>query len=217
MYYTIYETVNMINGKKYLGKHATSDINDNYLGSGILLSRAILKYGRENFIRRILFTFDNKEDMDEKERELIDLNVVVNPEYYNIALGGYGGNIILNEAHPRYKEVCSSISKAQQARKAEMSTIAKMQHKLKRVGMYGKKQTDKQKNAVSEVMRGRVRSDEEIQKLKNSQRETYDDPNYIHPNKGVSKIRLTCPHCSKVIGGQSNYNRHHGDNCKFRI
>jgi hypothetical protein len=44
----IYKTTNIINGKYYVGK----DINnsESYLGSGVLLKRAIKKYGKENFI-----------------------------------------------------------------------------------------------------------------------------------------------------------------------
>ena len=31
----------------------------------------------------------------------------------------------------------------------------------------------------------------------------------------VPKIKIQCPHCNKVIGGQSNYQRWHGNNCKL--
>jgi hypothetical protein len=33
----------------------------------------------------------------------------------------------------------------------------------------------------------------------------------------VPKIKIQCPHCNKVIGGQSNYQRWHGDNCKIFV
>lgn len=40
-----------------------------------------------------------------------------------------------------------------------------------------------------------------------------------HSAETVAKLRIpkpkfTCPHCNSVIGGQSNYNRWHGNNCK---
>ena len=34
--------------------------------------------------------------------------------------------------------------------------------------------------------------------------------------KGMPAKRLVCPHCSKVIGGEGNFNRYHGDNCKHK-
>lgn len=30
----------------------------------------------------------------------------------------------------------------------------------------------------------------------------------------IPKPKFTCPHCDSIIGGQSNYNRWHGENCK---
>ena len=63
-YYTIYETINKINGQNYIGKHITNNPYDDYLGSGKYLKRAIKKYGVENFEKKVLYIFDNKEDMD---------------------------------------------------------------------------------------------------------------------------------------------------------
>jgi hypothetical protein len=45
----IYKTTNSINGKIYIGKAKFND--PNYLGSGILLAKAIKKYKRESFIK----------------------------------------------------------------------------------------------------------------------------------------------------------------------
>jgi len=48
----IYKTTNTINGKIYVGKHNKD--NDDYLGSGKLLKRAMKKYGKEYFCLEIL-------------------------------------------------------------------------------------------------------------------------------------------------------------------
>ena len=40
----IYKTLNLINLKLYIGQHKTS-ADDGYLGSGLLITRAINKYG----------------------------------------------------------------------------------------------------------------------------------------------------------------------------
>jgi dissimilatory sulfite reductase (desulfoviridin) alpha/beta subunit len=66
MFYTIYKTTNLVNGKIYIGKHQTKDPHDNYLGSGKQLGYAIKKYGIENFKKEILFVFDNEAEMNVK-------------------------------------------------------------------------------------------------------------------------------------------------------
>ena len=42
-HYLVYKTTNLVNGKIYIGKHETNDINDGYLGSGNLIRLAIKK------------------------------------------------------------------------------------------------------------------------------------------------------------------------------
>ena len=51
MFYTVYKTTNLVNNKIYIGVHKTSKPNDTYIGSGKILADAILKYGKENFVK----------------------------------------------------------------------------------------------------------------------------------------------------------------------
>ena len=45
MYGYIYETTNLINGKKYIGKRVSKTFDKYYKGSGKLLRKAFTKYG----------------------------------------------------------------------------------------------------------------------------------------------------------------------------
>lgn len=96
-HYLVYKTTNLVNGKIYIGKHETNDINDGYLGSGNLIRRAIEKYGRENFKREVLFECSSKEEMDVKEAELVNEDFLKRKDVYNIKLGGQGGWDFINK------------------------------------------------------------------------------------------------------------------------
>jgi hypothetical protein len=91
MFYTIYKITNKINGKTYIGKHQTQDLNDGYVGSGKLIRAAIERYGIENFEKEILFRFDNEADMNAKEAELVTEDFVKEDTNYNLCVGGQGG------------------------------------------------------------------------------------------------------------------------------
>ena len=99
MFYTIYKTTNNINGKYYIGKHKTRDLDDNYLGSGKILNYAIKKHGINNFTREYLFIFDNEEDMNNKELELVSKEFIKEDTNYNLNIGGKGGWEFYHSVH----------------------------------------------------------------------------------------------------------------------
>ena len=86
--YIIYEITNNINGKKYIGCHVTENINDGYMGSGSYLKNAIKKYGIENFNKIFLYFCENEIEMLEKEKELVNEEIVNSKDYYNLTIGG---------------------------------------------------------------------------------------------------------------------------------
>lgn len=93
-HYFIYETTNTLNGKKYRGVHCTNNLDDGYLGSGVLLKQAIAKHGKENFTRQILETFDSKEIAYSAERYYVDKKWITSQQTYNLRLGGMGGSSV---------------------------------------------------------------------------------------------------------------------------
>lgn len=99
MFYTIYKITNKINGKIYVGKHQTKDLNDSYMGSGINIRRAINKYGIENFEKEILFIFETEVEMNAKEAEIVNEDFVNREDVYNICYGGHGGFGYINNSN----------------------------------------------------------------------------------------------------------------------
>ncbi len=98
MFYTIYKITNKINGKIYIGKHQTKDLNDGYMGSGKRLRHALNKYGIENFEKEILFQFVTEEEMNSKEAELVTEEFCLREDTYNMCPGGKGGWGYLNSS-----------------------------------------------------------------------------------------------------------------------
>ena len=93
MNHYVYLTTNLVNDKKYIGKHSTdkSIEDDNYLSSGVLIAKAISKYGRNNFRREILHHCDSEEEAFDLEiEEIKKRNAIDDDMYYNLATGGEG-------------------------------------------------------------------------------------------------------------------------------
>jgi hypothetical protein len=89
-YYYLYQIINLVNGKKYVGVHRTNDLNDGYMGSGTGLKRAQKKYWIENFEKEILEYFENETDMFQRETEVVDADFILREDTYNIYAGGRG-------------------------------------------------------------------------------------------------------------------------------
>lgn len=90
MNHCIYKTTNLINGKIYIGKDENN--TRGYLGSGVLIKKAIKKYGRENFIKTIIDISNDKYELCEKEKFWIKFYKTQDSSIgYNIADGGNGG------------------------------------------------------------------------------------------------------------------------------
>ena len=84
----IYLTVNLVNGKIYVG--LDSQRRGYYLGSGKVIKRAVKKYGKDNFIKYILEEC-SYHILYEREQYWIDELDATNPEVgYNLTDGGAG-------------------------------------------------------------------------------------------------------------------------------
>ena len=103
MYWIVYQTTNLINGKIYIGVHKTCDPNkfDGYIGNGIYINQpntyiygktkfecAVKKYGPSNFRRVVLAIFNNEEEAYLEEARLVNEDFLSRSDVYNMILGG---------------------------------------------------------------------------------------------------------------------------------
>lgn len=107
MYYTIYKITNKLNGKTYIGKHQTKNLDDGYMGSGKLIKAAINKYGVENFDKEILHFFETEVEMNAAESKLVTLG----EDSYNLCPGGLGGFGYINKIGLNIYENHSEVSR----------------------------------------------------------------------------------------------------------
>ena len=110
--YGIYKITNLLNGMMYIGKHKTSNINDGYMGSGLLLERAIKKHGKDNFRKEWLMFCEDEEEMNYMERVFVDQNWVDRSDTYNLKLGGEGGGCGANKGYHFTEEQKKHVSEA---------------------------------------------------------------------------------------------------------
>lgn len=89
--FTVYKTTNIINGHFYIWVHKTDFPNDDYLGSGYILRKAIQKYGRSSFYKEILCIFDTESEAYGFEAMVVDTRLVARSDCYNAKVGGLGG------------------------------------------------------------------------------------------------------------------------------
>lgn len=105
MKHIVYKTTNLVNGKYYIGKHSCNcSPKCNYLGSGNAITRAIKKYGRENFERNIIAEFDNEKEALKYESDLVTEKEVCKKNCYNLRIGGGGGDTIIAN---NFKKPCA--------------------------------------------------------------------------------------------------------------
>ena len=86
--HVVYKTTNLVNGKIYIGVHSSYLFMDDYLGSGVLLKKAIRKYGKESFKNEILNIFTNADEAYEYEKSIVNDEFIGRNDVYNIAVGG---------------------------------------------------------------------------------------------------------------------------------
>ena len=90
-----YMVTNNINGKVYVGSHSwkCEGVDPDYYGSGTAITRAVKKYGKENFQVEVLYYYETVEECrKDEERILTEYNVRDCPHSYNLKNSAMGGD-----------------------------------------------------------------------------------------------------------------------------
>lgn len=193
IYYTIYKTTNKTNGKFYIGKHITDNPNDFYLGSGVALIKAIKKYGKDNFNKEVLHIFENEDEMNLKEKEIVTESFCRDNKTYNIGLGGEGGSHFKGKKHT--DEMKRALSEKMTGRKLTDEQKIKVSEANKK-----RKLSEETKKKLSEKAKGRFMSQEAKDKISNSLKGRIFTPEQKSKISAAAKLRESEKRNKKMAG-----------------
>ena len=165
-YGTIYKITNTKTGKVYIGKTTRSiydrlqgHINSANKGDNFQLSRAIRKYGAENFTIEPIDVADSRDELNEKEVYYIKkYNSLENG--YNMTVGGEGGNTYIDKSDKEMKVISEKISTALRKNNGNRGQFIGPKN-----SMYGKHHTPETKEKMSKALKGKKFSKEHNKKI----------------------------------------------------
>lgn len=217
----IYKTTNLINGKFYVGKDSKN--SPDYLGSGILLNAAIKKYGKDNFIKEILESVTNIEELDIREIYWInELNATERNIGYNLTNGGTGGDTY--SKNPNYDNIIINLKKRRHTEETKKKISENNWQSKNKGARTGSKWGEDQRNKMKDYwennpgsFKGKKHSKETLEKLSNAAKGkkcSEETKSKMREAKvGIVLKDYTCPHCEKQGKGNA-MKRFHFNNCK---
>jgi len=91
LYHYIYKTTCKVTNRYYIGMHSTSNLEDNYFGSGKRLWNSIRKHGLENHTKEILEFLEDRNALKAREKEIVNEELLKDIQCMNLKEGGEGG------------------------------------------------------------------------------------------------------------------------------
>lgn len=244
MYHYIYKTTCTITGRYYIGMHTSDNLNDSYLGSGIILLHSIKKYGRANHMKEIICYCESRQTLQDKERELVNEDIISDPLCMNLKIGGEGGGqrgvkksvktvekmrkarqLLIAQGWTMPEESINKMKAKNTGRTHSAETKQKMSESRtgRKVGPF----TDEHKAKLSAARKKRVTSEETRAKISSSLTNNPKNkgwqltPEARERQKEASRIALSNRPKAVIacphcgkIGGKPAMMRHHFENCK---
>ena len=163
-YHYIYKTTCNVTGRYYIGMHSTDNLNDGYMGSGKRLWFSLKYHGKENHTKEILEFLPSRALLKEREKELVNKELLSDGLCMNLKEGGDGG--FLNEEHMMkcskagnlaFKEKLEHDKEFFKKRSEKYSDLIKKTHssgKIKYNTFEGKQHSIETKQKMSESSKG---------------------------------------------------------------
>jgi len=160
-YHYIYKTTCSVTGKYYIGMHSTDDLDDGYIGSGKRLWFSINYHGKENHTKEILEFCENRAELKEREREIVNEQLLEEDLCMNLIVGGEGGRRFTSDEAKKggeaYMEKYGGTDTFYQCRSKGGKTTYE-RHGLSenfKPDWVGRKHSDETKQKMSEAKKGK--------------------------------------------------------------
>lgn len=184
----LYQTTNVCNGRIYVGVHKISDTKHSrrYLGSGTILKPAIEKYGRKNFTRATLAEFNNYEEAYLAEADIVNEDFLKRPDTYNVKLGGQGSVGFKPTELTRMK--MSIANKGRVASEEQKLNYSRGQ--LGNTKWLGKHHTEESKAKISAANKGHTRTVGKILTPENKAKLIASNIGRVKSKEEIEKLRV---------------------------
>ena len=182
-----YMVTNKINGKVYVGSHSwdKEGIDPNYYGSGTAITRAVKKYGKENFQVEVLYYYNTIEECRaDEERILTEYDVKNCPHSYNLKNSAIGftskdvkGRILSEEHKQKISQANKGKNNSQYGKRGKDSPNYGKHHtaesrkkmseaqKGEKHPLYGKHLSEETRKKISQAHKGKTVSEETRKKI----------------------------------------------------
>jgi hypothetical protein len=181
----VYRITNILNGKIYIGQDTKDD--PTYFGSGNLITRAIKKYGKENFTKDILCECATIEELNEKEIYFIALYKSQNRGVgYNLTAGGFGS--LGYDAPARVREKWSARQRGEKNHNYGKKHPEEVKAKISAT-LQGREITPEAREKISSKLKGKKKSPEQIAKMKEIRGEKHYFYGKHHTPETKAKLR----------------------------
>jgi DNA-dependent RNA polymerase auxiliary subunit epsilon len=191
-YHFIYKTTNLKNDNFYIGLHSTNNLDDGYIGSGDKLRSSVRHYGKENHKFEILEFYSNRDLIMQREKEIVNADLLKNPLCMNIMQGGYGFTDL-----DHFKKVCEAGNKVFREKLKDESYREEFIEKTRpsrEKALLKYNELYKSGDLIPNYFRGKKHSEESISKMKSSDRTGIKNSQFgtvwiSHPDLGIKKIK----------------------------
>ena len=213
-----YMVTNKTNGKVYVGSHSWDGegLDPNYYGSGTAITRAVRKYGKENFQIEVLYYYSSVEECRaDEERILTEYDVKNCPHSYNCKNGaiGWTSEDMKGKNNPMYGRTLSAEHRRKMSQANKGRTLSAEHKKKISQAITGEKHPMYGRTGEKHPRYGKHHTAESRRKM--SQARTGEK----HPMYGKHHTAYTRQKMSQAHKGEKNprYGKHHTAETRQRM